>query len=290
MPAAGAADADRHVGTLLGLEARQPLREELAHLLHVRLDLGQRHEVVAHVLVATRERAQALVPVRVRQAARVEHEIGIGRHAALVGERLEQQRQFVRGHAERRGHHAPQLVHVQLARIDHAVGDRDQRPQQAALERDRVGQREAVGGQRVAAARVGEALQQHLVARVEEHELVGDPGLRDLREHLRQPLQVLAAIAHVHADREARITPRLVACDRLHERRHERRRQVVDAVVAEVLERAQRHRLARAGQPAHDDQARRRHGRRARRGRRREALGGRRHRALSCGEARSNLA
>ena len=54
----------------------------------------------------------------------------------------------------------------------------------------------------MAAARVGIALEQHVVARIEENQLMLDALLRELGEDRRNALQVLAAIAYVDADGE----------------------------------------------------------------------------------------
>ena len=157
-------------------------------------------------------------------------------------------------------------MHVQLGGVDHLVGDRDQRPQQLALEHDGIVQGESVVGQRVAPARVREALEQHLVAGVEEQELVGEPLVRDARQHRRQLLQVVLAVAHVDAHRKPRVMA--VGTHRVDEGRQQGRRQVVDAVVVEVFQRAQRDGLAGAGQAADQDQALARLARSTRRGRR----------------------
>src|SRR3546814_5209860 len=79
------------------------------------------------------------IPVRVGQHARVEHEVSIGRHAAAVGERFEQQRQRgVEVEVEIGGDPAPQLVDVEVAGVDDHVGQRAQRLENLAFERDRV--------------------------------------------------------------------------------------------------------------------------------------------------------
>ena len=63
-----------------------------------------------------------------------------------------------------------------------------------------------------------------------------------------------AALAHVDDDRHL-VEARILARRQLGHRRNQLRRQVVDAEVAEVLERADRLRLARARQAGQDDEA-----------------------------------
>ncbi len=140
--------------------------------------------------------------------------------------------------------------------MDHAFGDRHDRLEQAALACDRVAQRQALAGQRVAPARVRIALEQHVVARVEEDQAVLDAAAGQAGENFRQPVQILGAIAHVDADGKARMKTGLRLGHGIDERRHQRAGQVVDAVVVEILQRAQRYGLAGAGHAADDDQAR----------------------------------
>ena len=70
----------------------------------------------------------------------------------------------------------------------------------------------------------------------------------DLRERREE-----VAFAHVDDDRDL-LDVAAGAQRQLRQRRNQRRRQVVDAEVAEILERADRLRLSRAGQPGQDDE------------------------------------
>ena len=100
-------------------------------------------------------------------------------------------------------------------------------------------QRQALAGQRMAPARVGIALEQHVVARIEKDQAMLDAVARQSGENLRQLVEILGAIAHVDADRQARMQARLRLGHGGDERRHQRAGQVVDAVVVEILQRAQ---------------------------------------------------
>ena len=113
--------------------------------------------------------------------------------------------------------------------------------EQRALLADAVDDR-AAGGQRVAAARLLEAPHQSLVGGLEEDERVLDAALVQLAEQLLELAEVLAA-AHV-ADDGHPVDLAALAAEEVDQRRHELRRQVVDAEPAGVLERVHGLRLA----------------------------------------------
>ncbi|KAG1319671.1 hypothetical protein G6F63_014621 [Rhizopus arrhizus] len=134
MLAAGTAERHGHVAAGAVAQFGQPGIEKVHQLGQVALHVGLRFQVVAHARLAAAQRAQFRVPVRVGQHARVEHEVRLGRHAALVGERFEQQRQpggVVQG--ELGDDPSPQLVHVERAGVDHRIGLAAQRGGQHAL-------------------------------------------------------------------------------------------------------------------------------------------------------------
>jgi hypothetical protein len=126
-------------------------------------------------------------------------------------------------------------------------------PQALALERDRVreGQPSADSGWR--RPRVGIALDQHRIGGVEEQQLVVVAELGHRRQPLADPGQVSARLrtSMLTASLAAR---RLRRGHALYEGGQQFRRQVVDAVVAQVLERAQGDALAGAGHAADHDQ------------------------------------
>ncbi|MNE22577.1 hypothetical protein D3C80_1157930 [compost metagenome] len=92
MVAAGAADGHGDVGTIAGGKARQPFaqvgEQVLIHFLDIRLGV----QVVAHHLFQAAVLAQVRLPVGVGQAAHVEHQVGVHRHAALEAEGFDQER------------------------------------------------------------------------------------------------------------------------------------------------------------------------------------------------------
>ena len=91
--------------------------------------------------------------------------------------------------------------------------------------------------------------------RLEEHERVLDAALVQLVEQLLEPAEVLAA-ADVADHRDA-VHLAALAAEQVDERRHELRRQVVDAEPAGVLERVHRLRLPGAREPRDDHELQR---------------------------------
>jgi len=79
------------------------------------------------------------VPVGVRQGARVEHEIGVVRHAVAVRKRLEQQRRAARlALHDALADQFAQLVHRETRRIHGEIGGIGHRDEQALLLLERL--------------------------------------------------------------------------------------------------------------------------------------------------------
>src|SRR3954454_15375270 len=133
----------------------------------------------------------------------------------------------------------------QVARVDGDVGAILQRLEQQALLRDRA-RHLAAARERMPPARLLVAVEQHVLARLEEEQAVRSARRREVLEHLRQSLEVGAA-AHVAHDRRALDLAALVG-EQLGQRGDHLGRQVVDAEVAGVLEARHRLGLARAGE------------------------------------------
>ncbi len=145
---------------------------------------------------------------------------------------------------------------VHVRRVDHELRRVDHGAEQLALFLDRVREARALVGQRMLAASLAEARQEHLVVGLEEHDLARD-RVRSQLLHERRNLRdvVAAAIARIEADADV-LERRVLAQQQLvDERAKQRRRDVVDAVEAEILERVQRDALAGAGQAADDHEA-----------------------------------
>jgi hypothetical protein len=99
--AIGAADRDREVAAIARLVLGDPHLEEGDDVLEQPLDARLRLQPAHHLGVAAGEGAQRGVPVRVRQRARVEHEVGVARQAVLEAKGDECDRQAPGGAARR---------------------------------------------------------------------------------------------------------------------------------------------------------------------------------------------
>ena len=91
---ARAADRDGQVVAVVARVVGQPARDEVVDVAVHALDFGIALEEVDDGGVACRSAAQRRLVVRIGQAAHVEHEVGVERHAVLEAERLEQQREL----------------------------------------------------------------------------------------------------------------------------------------------------------------------------------------------------
>ena len=249
--AAGAADADREVRLALGRVPREQEVEQREQALEVLARARRLEHEAADLLVHPGERAQAQVVVRIGQEAHVEQQVRVDGDAVLVAERHDGEddvgaprvvdQVLVEARLE--------LVDRDVARVDDEVGALAQAGQALALLADAVDDA-AAGRQRVPAARLLEATDQRLVGGLEEHERVLHAALVQLVEQLLERAEVLAA-ADVADDGDA-VDLAALAAEQVDERRHQLRRQVVDAEPAGVLERV--HRLGLAGpREARDD-------------------------------------
>ena len=88
---AGAAHGDGEIAALFALKRRQPFLEERANVLEHSLHLRMLLQEPDHRLVEPGEPAQLGLPIRVREAADVEHKIRVKRCTVLEAERLKQQ-------------------------------------------------------------------------------------------------------------------------------------------------------------------------------------------------------
>src|SRR5690606_38731295 len=121
-PGASECDGDVAAGGV-GPHTRQPGIQETGDLGRVRVRFRLGIQVFRNGGVAARQRAQHRVPVGIGQAAGVEDEVRVGGYAAAVGERFEQQRDgAVVAQAELGDHPAAHLVHVEVAGVEHDVG------------------------------------------------------------------------------------------------------------------------------------------------------------------------
>ena len=140
MLAAGAADGNGEVAAAVADEGGQPAGDETAdifpHAMHVLLCFQELRDG----FVEAGQRAQHGVVVGVRQAADVENEIRVERHAVLEAEGLEHQRQAGAGlELDELSHPFAQRCRRQVAGID-MVAEVGETLQPLALLRDGLGQ------------------------------------------------------------------------------------------------------------------------------------------------------
>ena len=249
MVPAGAADRDRQVRLALVHVAREEEREEIVELGEELLGLGLLDHVVAHGRFQAGERAQLVDPVGVRKEAAVEDEVGVERHAVLVPERHDDglhRRRVVA--AEQLEQAIAELVHVEVGGVDDDVGAVAHRREAGPLVPDAAG--EALGRQRVAAARVLEPADEHVVGRIEEQG--GDASAVPL-ELARRGAELVGVVARLASDDQG--DPLGLApgpADQFGHLAHELDRHVVDHEPAQVVQRVRRRRPPGATHPRDD--------------------------------------
>jgi len=148
-------------------------------------------------------------------------------------------------------------VHTHLRGVDDEIRRAGNRLEQLALGGDRVAQTDVAGDQGMLAAGLGIAIEQHLVRGVQVNHLAADAAAPQLADQRRNGLDFIGPVARVQTDRGSGIGVSHAADGVRDEGLEQRRRDIVDAIEIDVLEHVQRHALARARQPAHDDQSHR---------------------------------
>jgi hypothetical protein len=230
-----ATDRDRQITAVVVTEMRQPFGEKLFDVVDHFMHDGQRVEKIDHRFVEACERPQFMIVVRVRQRAYVENIIGVERHAAFKAEGLEHQHEpriFLLDEA-----FDPRTQHVraQIAGVD-LMAEFGEARHEFAFAFDCFGERRQqadIGvvrggaGQRMAAARFGEALNQRLRACAQEQyaHVVGARQVADHRGHF--------------IERSAREAFLAAVGEKVGQLRQKTRRQIVDAVIACVFKRVQ---------------------------------------------------
>ncbi len=147
-------------------------------------------------------------------------------------------------------------MHVHLAAVEYAIGDGRKRSHAFAFQRDGVGQWQAIETQRVTPTGFAVAADQHIVRGIQKHELMLVAHAADAGERVWQANQSFRAVADVDAYGQAwrSFAAGGNAGDEVGKQLG---REVVDAVVIQIFQRAQHHALARAGEAADDKQRRR---------------------------------
>ncbi len=250
--AARATDGDRELGLALGHVAGHRHVQQLAPGLDEGLRGGVFHHEVAHLLVVAGEGAHLGVVEGVGQEAHVDHEVGLGRHAVLEAERehAHVEQLLVRELRERVLDAAAQGGRPEVAGVDHLVGPVAHGRELDALARD--GALQGLAGVRdgVATARLLVAAHEDLVRAVEEQHLDRELVLAQLTDGV---VQLVEQPLAPEVARDGQVAPhaRVDAHD-VGKVEHQARGQVVDAVVAHVLEHVHGLRAA-AARHARDD-------------------------------------
>ena len=231
MAAAGASDRDRQVTATLGLVQRHQCPEQSVELIHERrADGGFEHEV-AHLRVVSGERPQIVLPMRVGEEPHVHHDVGVQRQTVLEPETLDGDLQTGPGRCVEGVVDALlELVHVEVARVDHEVSGSSDRLEHRTLELDRFDEAVGLVGERMTSSGRVVTAHQFRRRRVEEDHpnvvSVG-PQLTDLGEHL----GVLAPGDQC----EPLDVARRFRCQ-LHDRADQRGRQIVHDEPPEILQ------------------------------------------------------
>ena len=134
--------------------------------------------------------------------------------------------------------------------VDLDIGDLFERLQHRTLAHDRVSQRGALTAQRMTSSGLAEALQQHIVTRVQEQQERRQAKRSQLRKGARQFIGITAGSTRIDTDGDARIACLARAECMFSQRRQQTGRQIIDAIKAEVFQGAQRDALAGAGKTA----------------------------------------
>src|SRR5690606_22377619 len=118
-----------------------------------------------------------------------------------------------------------------------------QRAQQGALAGNGFRQGEIPRGQRMLATRLAEPLDEHLVPRLDEQQLGREPGRLEALQYRRELREALRRVARIDADRDLAVERRPRVAHLVGELLEEIDGEVVDAVIAGVLQCVQGYRL-----------------------------------------------
>jgi len=246
---AGAAERDPEARLLLFLVTRKRELEQRHQAIEERCGRLMPEHEVADRRIAARERPKCLDVEGVLHESHIEDKVGALRQAVLVAKAHELHEHPRAALAVQGVERVAQVFDREVRRVDHLVRAGPQIDEQAPLALDR--RLDATGRlERMAVPRFAVAPEQHLVRRVEVEEMGSGTGsLQELE--LRRGIceQRSASGVDDHGDARVAALPGYVQ-----RRPHDRRRKVVEDVVAKVLEDLHRLRLPGAGEPGHDDE------------------------------------
>ncbi len=147
--------------------------------------------------------AQFWLPVRIGQAAHVEYQVCIDRHAALETKRLDQKRSAWFGLVQQtKLERVAQLIEVQVGGVDLQVGQIDDRAKQCSLVAYRFGQRTICRAQGVAAPGFREALEQGGFVCIQVQHVALNIARTYFIQHLRKTGQMAGQVAGIYRNRQ----------------------------------------------------------------------------------------
>ena len=253
MPPASAANRNGQIALALCVKTRQERPDQILQPIDERPVVGIGLDEGRDLGIEAGERPQLGHVVRVLQEPHVEHQVGLARHAAAIGERHHRNAHAGRGvEREVTEQHLLELVRRERRGIDHEVGRITQLADHAAFVGDAVGHR-AIGRHRMGAARFGVAPLQGFGVAIEVEQPGREVGAQpELLHAPRQVVRVEAVGARIDAEGDRRRHLAGAARRRAHEIAEQRQRHVVDRDIAEILERPERGHAAGAGHAGDD--------------------------------------
>ena len=249
-----AAERDRQIALAFMNVMRQQVDEQLGNTRDELARLRERADVPGDSGIASRQRPKFRNKVRVGQEADVEDQVGVFRNTLTKSEaHAGNENAFFRGlFLKTLGDVSAKLVHIELRGVDDEVGNRPNGAQVAAFRLER-GLHGCVRAQGMRPARLAETAHQNRVGSFEEDDFRRDHA-GDRLQYLRKLFQ-LRTFADVHDQRGAANLARLHG--QVGKLRDELHGQVIDAVVAEILEGLQDRGLPRTAHAGNDHQLRR---------------------------------
>lgn len=245
MLAAGTADSDRQITSPFPFETGYPLHQEIADLLQHPMHLWVGAEEVRHGLVFAGLWPQFRVPVRVRQAACIEHEIGIAWNAVFETERLQHHRHlFAAAFCDAGANDLAQFMQRGPCRIHLEMGKIQQGIKHLAFQFDRFFECAAVLGERMAPPGLAEALNQDAVVGVEKDDLAVHPMVTQAFDQPWELGQLGAGTAGVYADGRQGAGLRRLHGYIAYQGLEQADRQVINTVEADVFKDVQRNTFA----------------------------------------------
>src|SRR5579884_397602 len=208
-------------------------------------------DISLHLLVLPGELAQLRHKMRIRQESHVKHQVRIRRNPVLVSEaHKRKQHRTVIWILEPLRDELPQLVHIEFARIDYHVRQIADRLHQGALARQAFAHR-TIFSQRMRPARLAVPSQQRVFARFDVYQRDGMVLLQMFQQ--RGQFLEMRALPRIHQQRCAREIA--FPCGvQLRKNRNQLDGQVVHAIKAHILERAQDRALPRSGETRQDNE------------------------------------